>query len=125
MAGTYLDVVSVPVGDQDRARAFYTEVLGFQPRADMTMADGLRWVQLAPAGGGASITLVTWFETMPPGSLKGIVLAAEDIRKTYEECAGRGLRWNGPIEEASWGTFATFDDPDGNGWVVVQAQPAA
>ncbi len=122
MAGNFLEVISVPVSDQDRAKAFYTDVLGFEPRADVAMGDGMRWVQLAPAGGMASITLVTWFETMPPGSLKGIVLATEDIHQTYGELAGRGLHWNGPVEEAFWGTFATFDDPDGNGWVVAQSR---
>lgn len=122
MAGTYLEVVSVPVSDQDRAKAFYMDVLGFELRSDQSMGEQMRWVQLAPPGGSASITLVTWFPTMPAGSLKGLVLATEDIRATYAELAARGLRWNGEIEEAFWGTFATFDDPDGNGWVVAQAR---
>jgi catechol 2,3-dioxygenase-like lactoylglutathione lyase family enzyme len=114
-----LQVVSVPVSDQDRAKAFYTDVLGFELRADQAM-EGMRWVQLAPAGDAVSITLVTWFPTMPPGSLKGLVLGTDDIHAAYAELAGRGLRWNGGVEEAPWGTFATFDDPDGNGWVVAQ-----
>jgi predicted enzyme related to lactoylglutathione lyase len=122
MAETYLEVVSVPVSDQDRAKAFYMNVLGFELRADQTMGEQMRWVQLAPSGGSASITLVTWFPTMPPGSLKGLVLATDDIHATYAELAARGLRWNGGVEEAFWGTFATFDDPDGNGWVVAQSR---
>lgn len=122
MAGIYLELISVPVSDQDRAKAFYTDVLGFELRADQQLGEEMRWVQLAPPSGSTSITLVTWFPTMPPGSLKGMVLATEDIHATYGELAARGLRWNGAIEEAFWGTFATFDDPDGNGWVVAQLQ---
>lgn len=117
-----LETVSVPVSDQERAKLFYREVLGFALRADQPMDEGTRWVQLAPPGGSATITLVTWFPSMPPGSLKGLVLATDDIHATFAELAGRGLRWNGAVEEAFWGTFATFDDPDGNGWVVAQVR---
>ena len=117
-----LQVVSVPVGDQDRAKAFYTDVLGFEVRNDTPMGPDQRWVELAAPGDDTSITLVTWFETMPPGSLKGLVLDTPDIRATYDELAGRGLKWNGPIEDQFWGTFATFDDPDGNGWVVATSK---
>src|SRR5580765_4239201 len=100
----FVQIVSVPVSDQDRAKAFYTDVLGFEVRDDSPMGPDQRWVELIPAGSDTAITLVTWFETMPPGSLKGIVLATDDIRATYNELAGRGLKWNGPIEDQFWGT---------------------
>ncbi|MGH2586424.1 MAG: VOC family protein [Dehalococcoidia bacterium] len=118
---THLEVVSVPVSDQERAKSFYADVLGFAVIADSAFEDQ-RWVQLVPPGSTASITLVTWFESMPPGSLKGLVLATEDIRASYDALAARGLQWNGPIEDASWGTFAMFDDPDGNSWIVSQSR---
>jgi catechol 2,3-dioxygenase-like lactoylglutathione lyase family enzyme len=120
MTLTHIDVVSVPVSDQDRAKAFYLDTLGFELVNDQ-MGEGMRWVQLRPPGSATSITLVTWFPTMPPGSLEGIVLATDDIHAEYDRLAERGLRWNGPVEEQFWGTYATFDDPDGNGWVVAQA----
>jgi uncharacterized glyoxalase superfamily protein PhnB len=119
---THLQVVSVPVGDQDRAKAFYTEVLGFEVKGDMAYGSDQRWVELAPPGAPTSITLVTWFPSMAPGSLKGLVLNTDDIHATYDELAARGLTWHGPIQDEFWGTFATFDDPDGNGWVVAQSK---
>jgi uncharacterized glyoxalase superfamily protein PhnB len=119
---TQLQVVSVPVSDQDCAKRFYADVLGFDVKSDAPYGPDQRWVELAPPGGAASITLVTWFPSMPPGSLKGLVLATDDIHATYEALAARGMAWHGPIQDEFWGTFATFDDPDGNGWVVAKAK---
>ena len=69
MALTNLEVISVPVSDQDRAKQFYADALGFTPEMDTSFGGGdMRWVMLRPPGGGAAITLVTWFESMPPGS---------------------------------------------------------
>jgi catechol 2,3-dioxygenase-like lactoylglutathione lyase family enzyme len=121
----YIEVVSVPVSDQDRAKAFYADTLGFEVVSDHPMGEGMRWVQLRPPNSATSITLVSWFDAMPPGSLKGTVLATDDINATYQQLEGRGLRWNGPVEEQFWGSFATFDDPDGNGWVVAQSTHGA
>ncbi len=73
-------VVSVPVSDPDRARAFYVEKLGFELQRDDTSIPGMHWIQLAPRGSTASLTLVTWFETMPPGSLRGLVLSSDSIQ---------------------------------------------
>ena len=70
MAVTSLQVVSVPVSDQDRARQFYADVLGFSTEIDSQFGEGMRWVMLRPPGGGTAITLVTWFDAMPAGSLK-------------------------------------------------------
>jgi catechol 2,3-dioxygenase-like lactoylglutathione lyase family enzyme len=117
---TRIQLVSVPVSDQERAKAFYTETLGFDLVADNPFGDQ-RWVQVAPKGAETGVTLVTWFETMPPGSTKGLVLETDDVDASYQELSARGVRFNGPVEEQFWGRFATFDDPDGNGWVLQQA----
>ena len=66
-----VSVVSIPVSDQDRARSFYRDVLGFEEVADTPYGDGLRWVQVRPPGSPTSFTLVTWFPSMPPGSVSG------------------------------------------------------
>ena len=79
MAITHLRLVSLPVTDQSRARDFYVDVLGFELVSDNPMGPDQRWVQVAPRGGQTSITLVTWFPTMPPGSVKGIVLETDDL----------------------------------------------
>ena len=118
MAITHLDLASVSVADQDRARAFYVDGLGFALVRDNPYGEGMRWIRVAPPGAATSVALVTWFPTMPPGSVKGLVLACDDVDATYEELARRGVPFAGPIQEAPWGRFATFDDPDGNGWVL-------
>lgn len=118
-----LVIVSVPVSDQDRAKAFYVDTLGFQLRRDNPLGDGLRWVEVAPEGAQTAISLVTWFPTMPPGSVKGLVIGTDDVNAAYRELAARGVPFHGPIQDAPWGRYATFDDPDGNGW-VLQGAPA-
>jgi catechol 2,3-dioxygenase-like lactoylglutathione lyase family enzyme len=125
MAVTQVRVVSVPVGDQERAKTFYVETLGFELLADSPMGPEQRWVQVGPRGGQTSLTLVTWFDTMPPGSLRGVVLECDDLRATRDQLAARGVVFNQEIEEQPWGTFTTFDDPDGNGFVLQQSTPGA
>jgi predicted enzyme related to lactoylglutathione lyase len=90
-----LAIVSVPVSDQERAKAFYTDVLGF---------------------------VVTWFPSMPPGSLRGLVLLADDLDATCAGLQKRGLSTASAIQAAPWGRYATFSDPDGNGWVLQEAR---
>jgi catechol 2,3-dioxygenase-like lactoylglutathione lyase family enzyme len=113
-------IVSVPVADQDRAKDFFVNTLGFLLVADQSMGDGARWVQVAPGFGGVSLTLVTWFDTMPPGSLRGMVLNTKDIDAAHAELKKRGVAVD-DIEEAPWGRYATFEDIDGNGFVLQQS----
>ena len=115
-----IDVVSVPVADQERAKTFYRDRLGFEEIADAPFGEGMRWVQLRPPGGGASITLVTWFERMPPGSVQGLVLATLNVQRDFERLRERGLEFRHGVEHAPWGTFTTFEDLDGNGWVLQE-----
>ncbi len=124
MALTNLEVVSIPVSDQERAKRFYTEQLGFSVQMDSQFGEGMRWVMLRPPGSGTSVTLVTWFETMPPGSLKGSVLTCDDLEKTLAELGSRGVALNeAEIQQAPWGRWKTCDDPDGNSWIVQQNNP--
>ena len=113
-------IVSVPVADQDRAKKFFVDLLGFTLVADQPMGDGARWVQVAPGFGGVSLTLVTWFDQMPPGSLRGMVLNTKDIDAAHAELKKRGVAIE-DIEDAPWGRYATFEDVDGNGFVLQQS----
>ncbi len=121
MAITHVQMLSVPVSDQDRAKDFYVNTLGFELLTDAPFSEG-RWVQVGPKGSAATLTLVTWFPSMPPGSLKGTILATDDVDGTYRELQARGVTFEGPIQEAPWGRFAVFDDPDGNSF-ILQAAP--
>jgi predicted enzyme related to lactoylglutathione lyase len=113
---THISVLSVPVKNQDVAKAFYTEKLEFRVLRDDTFGSQ-RWVQLVPEGGQTSITLIT--EGMTPGSQRGLILATRDIRADYETLKTRGVVL-AALQEMPWGISATFTDPDGNGWVLQQ-----
>ncbi len=119
-----VQVVSVPVSDQDRAKEFYLNVLGMELLGDTKMDDTMRWVQVAPPGTDTSLTLVTWFPTMVPGSLKGLVLEVHDMEATIAEIASKGFVIEGDIDEQPWGRFVSFDDPDGNG-IILREPPGS
>jgi catechol 2,3-dioxygenase-like lactoylglutathione lyase family enzyme len=113
-----VQLLSIPVSDPDRSKAFYADVLGMEVVQDTRMGPDMRWLMLRPPGAATAVTLVTWFPTMPAGSLKGLVLEAPDLDGTLAELTARGLRVDGPIEDQPWGRFVTFEDPDGNGLIL-------
>ena len=113
-------MVSVPVSDPDRAKDWYTSVLGMAVESDEQMGPAMRWVMLRPSGGGAAITLTTWFETMAPGSRKGTVFAVPDIEVAAAHLVAVGALPEGEaIEDAPWGRWVTIEDPDGSGFVAL------
>jgi catechol 2,3-dioxygenase-like lactoylglutathione lyase family enzyme len=113
-----IQIVSVPVDDQERAKDFYVSTLGFEFRADDTWGEGMRWIEVAPQGSATSTTLVTWFEAMPPGSLQGLVVATDDIEEAYRDLVAKGVPFDSPPTEQPGGKQAVFRDPDGNGLVL-------
>lgn len=113
-------VVSVPVSDQERAKDFYVGKLGFKLVRDDSSVPGMRWVQVAPAGGGVSLTLVTWFDSMPAGSLQGLVLTSDDLDADYRAMTSRGVTFDKPPTKEPWATEAVLRDPDGNTIVLHQ-----
>jgi catechol 2,3-dioxygenase-like lactoylglutathione lyase family enzyme len=124
VALTHIALACVPVRDTDDAVTFYRDVLGFEVVSDEVLEEGHRWVQLRPAGSVTTIALVTWFPSMPAGSVRGLVLASDDIDADAEVLRTRGLDLPTEIESAPWGRWVSFADPDGNGW-VLQAPGAA
>jgi predicted enzyme related to lactoylglutathione lyase len=114
-----LELVPVPVSDVDRAKAFYSENAGFALDNDVTVEEGLRFIQLTPAGSACSISIGEGITEMAPGSLQGLQLVVEDIEEAREDLAGRGVEVS-EIKDFPWGRFVFFSDPDGNGWAVQQ-----
>jgi catechol 2,3-dioxygenase-like lactoylglutathione lyase family enzyme len=121
-----ITLISFPVSDQERAKSFYQDKLGFKVTADFIMGNaeageraGNRWVTLLPPGGGPSITLTTWFEDLHPGVMK-LTLSTTDVGKTYRELKSKGVVPNNEISDAPWGRWFSIDDPDGNNWLIVQ-----
>lgn len=121
MAIKQVTVVSIPVSDQERAKKFYIEKLGLELLGDDSSIPGLRWILVAPKGGNVALTLVTWFESMPAGSLRGLVLVSDDIEKDYKRMQAQGVEFEEPPEQKPWGrTETVLHDPDGNCIVLQQ-----
>jgi predicted enzyme related to lactoylglutathione lyase len=117
-----LELVSVPVSDVDRAKAFYTEKVGFDADHDHTVSDEIRFVQLTPPGSACSIALGKGLTTAATGSVQGLQLVVDDIQSAHTELAARGVEVS-EVQEFPWGSFVFFSDPDGNGWAVQQLPP--
>src|SRR5436190_22954343 len=98
-----LELVQVPVSDVDRAKAFYTEKLGFHADVDVTVREGLRFVQLTSPGSACSIAMGIGTTKMPPGSVEGLRVVVEDVRAARAELIERGDEVSG-CREVDWGT---------------------
>jgi len=132
-----LEIVVVPVSDVDRAKGFY-EKLGWRLDADITAGADLRVVQFTPPGSQCSIFIGKGLTPAAPGSLQGLYLIVPDVEGAHAEMAGRGVaisevfhggggffykagREPGPDpQHTSYRSFASFADPDGNGWILQE-----
>jgi catechol 2,3-dioxygenase-like lactoylglutathione lyase family enzyme len=130
-----LELIVVPVSDVDRAKAFYTEQLGFRLDVDHSAGEAFRVVQMTPPGSACSITIGVNVGGGEPGTTKGLHLVVDDIEaaQTHLEKAGvenagvqhfeEGRMKPGPDpERRDYGSFIFFDDPDGNSWAVQEVQ---
>jgi catechol 2,3-dioxygenase-like lactoylglutathione lyase family enzyme len=128
-----LELIVVPVADIDRAKAFYVERAGFDLLVDHRAGEDFRVVQLVPPGSACAIALMRHVDA--PGTLQGLHLVVADIDAARAELAGRGTEVGelihyedgapipGPDPERSdYGTFFSFSDPDGNGWLVQEVR---
>jgi catechol 2,3-dioxygenase-like lactoylglutathione lyase family enzyme len=129
-----LENAVIPVSDVDRAKQFYAR-LGWRFDEDVAPMDGLRIVQFTPPGSGCSITFGLGLTTAAPGSAEA-VLVVSDIVGAHKDLLSRGVDvsdvWHGPPfpvqarqpgpdpERASYGSFCSFTDPDGNTWLVQE-----
>jgi len=140
-----LEAVVIPVAEVDRSKAFY-EKLGWRLDADFAFDNGFRVVQLTPPGSQASIIIGNGITDAQPGSVDGLQLVVDDIRAAHAELAANGAAISeifhdaGGIfhhagtagrvlghapERANYGSFASFSDPDGNGWIVQEVTQRA
>jgi predicted enzyme related to lactoylglutathione lyase len=119
--------VNIPIADQSRALAFYTEKLGFVVTTDLPFGPGQRWIELAIPGASTEVTLFTSEGHEDRiGTFIGIVFEAEDINATYEEMVAKGVEFTQQPKEESWGTSAMFKDSEGNLFVLssIDAAPS-
>jgi catechol 2,3-dioxygenase-like lactoylglutathione lyase family enzyme len=101
-------VLSLPVSDQDRSINFYVDVLGLELLSGASMGPSMRWVQVALKGATTSITLVTWFPSMSPGSLNGLVLETGALDSDVALLRSKGVVIEGGIQEQPWGRLMTL-----------------
>ena len=114
-----LGLVAIPVSDVDRAKAFYTEKIGFNADHDHRVSAELRFVQLTPPGSACSISFGEGITDAVPGSVQGLQLVVSDISVAHASLSERGVQVS-EVQEFPWGSFVFFSDPDGNGWAVPQ-----
>jgi catechol 2,3-dioxygenase-like lactoylglutathione lyase family enzyme len=138
--GANLEVIVIPVSDVDRAKEFYGR-LGWRLDADVAPRDDLRLIQFTPPGSGCSIQFGTNLTPAAPGSAQGLFLVVSDIDAARGELIAAGVevgevfhegalgdrfhatdgRVTGPAaDHQSYGSFASFSDPDGNGWLFQE-----
>ncbi|MFD9358744.1 VOC family protein [Streptomyces sp. NPDC060031] len=132
-----LEVIPVPVTDLNRAKEFYADKAGFKVDVDDEVAPGMRVIQLTPPGSRCSIAMLEGMPAAPgtkvmaPGALQGLQLCVTDIEAAHRELVDRGVDVS-PIRHVgatgwedgkgeTWNSFMSFEDPDGNGWVVQEA----
>jgi catechol 2,3-dioxygenase-like lactoylglutathione lyase family enzyme len=127
-----LEVIVLPVSDVDRAKAFY-EGIGFHLDVDHRASDEFRVVQLTPPGSACSITFGIGIPQSEPGSYQGLHLVVTDIEAAHAWLSERGAPISEPFhfgpqgqapglhpERVDYGTYLSFSDPDGNGWLVQE-----
>jgi predicted enzyme related to lactoylglutathione lyase len=117
-----LELVAVPVSDVDRAKAFYTDQVGFVADHDHRVSDQIRFVQLTPPGSACSIAIGLGISDVAPGSVRGLQLVVPDVDAARAELVERGVDVT-EVQDLPWGSFVFFQDPDGNGWAVQQIVP--
>jgi catechol 2,3-dioxygenase-like lactoylglutathione lyase family enzyme len=135
-----LEVVVIPVLDVDRAKRFYSD-LGWRLDIDYTAHDDFRVIQFTPPGSGCSVIFGKNVSAAAPGSAKGLHLIVSDIQAARDELLRRGIEISelfhdtggifhhvnterlacGPNpQRKSYASYASFSDPDGNGWVFQE-----
>lgn len=114
---THVKFVSIPTRNQDAALAFYTEKLQFKVMTDQPHDDKQRWIELRIAGSDTRFVLFTMDESRI-GSMFNGALACDNVEKTYSELKERGVNFVSPPQQAEWGSFAIFADPDGNQFLL-------
>ena len=118
-----LELVEIPVSDVDRAKAFYTEKVGFNEDLDVNadndhrVSDEMRVVQLTPPGSACSIAIGTGIVDTPPGTVQGLHLVVSNINTARRELVERGVDV-GEVQDLGGVLYVSFSDPDGNSWAV-------
>ncbi|ELR68007.1 hypothetical protein C900_01270 [Fulvivirga imtechensis AK7] len=115
-----IEMISIPVKDQEQAKEFYTEKAGFDLIYEGCTPDNRKWIQVGLPGNSVSFTLVSGEEHAAPGTLKGTIILTDDIARETEILQSNGIDTE-RILELPFGKISSFQDPDGNQWVLKEA----
>ena len=115
---THVKFVSIPTTNQDRALAFYTDKLGFKLVTDQPFDGTQRWIELRVGTADTRFVLFNTDEGPKPGSAFNGALACDNVERTYDELKARGVEFVSAPQAQPWGTFAVFNDADGNQFVL-------
>lgn len=121
MSISQIRTITAFVDDQDRAKEFYVNLLGFTVRTDLKMGDN-RWLEVAPGDSGTAIVLHRPFPGATAGTLGGVILDSADLDVDAQKLRDAGVAVDGP-NDMPWGRQATFTDPDGNSFVLSAPSP--
>jgi predicted enzyme related to lactoylglutathione lyase len=110
--------VSIPVVDQDRALAFFTEKLGFRVTTDQPFNEKQRWIELAIPGAETGVVLFSTPGGPQPGGFMNLSLWTEDVEETAKTLKARGVTFVSEPKKESWGVSAIFKDSEGNSYVM-------
>ena len=114
-----IELIFVPVTDVDRAKTFYVDQVGFHVDFDHRVNDTLRFVQLTPPGSACSIAFGEGLTEMSPGTQKGIQVVIPNADEARAHLIAHGVAASN-VDEAAWGRFVFFSDPDGNAWTLQE-----
>ncbi len=114
-----LELIGLPVTDVDRAKAFYSEQVGFTVDHDHVISDDIRFVQITPPGSACSIAFGQGVSQMEPGSLQGLQVVVADVEQARAHLVENGVEAS-EVQDFPWGRFVFFSDPDGYGWALQQ-----
>lgn len=119
-----VDIVSIPVKNQDRALKFYIEKLGFKLETDAPFGEGLRWIELSSPYGGTRVALFTPFgqEDRVGGFSNVVFSCSDDLQQTYETLVNKGVEFVQPPKKESWGISALFKDSEDNVFCLSQKE---
>jgi len=110
-----LKFVSIPVADQQRAKAFYRDVMGFKIMTEQHFSPTQSWIEMAIPGAETRIVLFTpEGHEDRVGGFMNLSLECDDVAATYKQLSGRGAQFEGPVQAQPWGTFAKLRDSEGN-----------
>jgi uncharacterized glyoxalase superfamily protein PhnB len=113
--------VGINAGDQEKAKTFWTDSIGFEPLQDLPFGEDERWIEVTPPDHNVILVLYTpESQKSLIGTFSNVLFECEDINATYQELSAKGVEFVDTPRKEFWGWWAMFKDPDGNTYGLAQ-----